>query len=441
MRQLQTNRLVIVLKARQIGLTWTCLAYALWLMLFRPAATVLLFSRRDDESVHLLDFRLKGMYSRLPDWMRARAVVKDNGHTWELSNGSMALAFPTTAGDSYTATLVIVDEADLVPDMGRLMNAVKPTIDGGGSMVLLSRVNKDTPGSEFQRTYIGAKRGDTGWTPIFLPWHVRPERDAAWYAAQKADILARTDALDDLYQQYPATDAEALAPRSKDKRISGQWLLKVYVPLDPDEDAAATMAALPQLRVYVKPQPGRRYVLGADPAEGNPSSDPSALTVQDADTGEEVAALAGQFEPAVFAGHIATIATAYHGAGVLVERNNHGHAVLLWLRSHRADLTLLKGYDGKEGYLSNAPGKATLYSAMADACRDEDTVIHSFSVYQQLASIEGRSLRAPNGEHDDEADGYALATVARSLAPAQRKPAPQAQIKSHAAGLRDRLGG
>ncbi|HJY88001.1 MAG TPA: hypothetical protein VKE24_14295, partial [Candidatus Acidoferrales bacterium] len=50
--QLQTlqsvaeHRLVIILKARQLGLTWLVLGYALWLMLFRPAATVLLFSRR-----------------------------------------------------------------------------------------------------------------------------------------------------------------------------------------------------------------------------------------------------------------------------------------------------------------------------------------------------------------------------------------------------------
>src|SRR5262245_1842748 len=42
---LQANRLLVVLKARQLGLTWLVLAFALWLMLFRPIATVLLFSR------------------------------------------------------------------------------------------------------------------------------------------------------------------------------------------------------------------------------------------------------------------------------------------------------------------------------------------------------------------------------------------------------------
>src|SRR6516164_2549196 len=56
------HRLVVILKARQLGLTWLVLGYALWLMIFRAAATVLLFSRRDDEAIDLLKTRLRGMY-------------------------------------------------------------------------------------------------------------------------------------------------------------------------------------------------------------------------------------------------------------------------------------------------------------------------------------------------------------------------------------------
>jgi hypothetical protein len=127
-RTVADHRLVVILKARQLGLTWLVLGYALWLMLFRPAATVLLFSRRDDEAVDLLKERLRGLYDRLPAWLKVAAFAVDNDHEWQLSNGSRVLAFPTTAGDSYTATLVIVDEADLVPDLGRLLRAVKPTM-------------------------------------------------------------------------------------------------------------------------------------------------------------------------------------------------------------------------------------------------------------------------------------------------------------------------
>ena len=408
------NLLVVILKARQLGLTWLVLGFALWLMLFRPAATVLLFSRRDDEAVHLLDDRLKGMYSRLPDFLKVGlVVVEDSQHEWQLSNGSVARAFPTGAGDSYTATLAIVDEADLVPDLNRLMRAVKPTIDAGGRMILLSRSDKSRPQSEFKAIYRAAKQGLSPWADVFLPWYVRPGRDAAWYIEQERDILSRTGSLDDLHEQYPATDTEALSPRSLDKRIPAPWLERCYQETRPHE-LPEDAPALPGLEIYQLPEEGRHYVIGADPAEGNPTSDDSALTVMDRDTLEEVAALAGKYQPSTLAAHADAVGNYYNKAAVLPERNNHGHAVILWLADN-SKLRVLKGWDRKPGWLSNSKGKALLYDATADAFRDEVTTLHSFATYTQLASIEGSSLRAPEGEHDDRADSYALAISAASM--------------------------
>jgi hypothetical protein len=407
----RTQRLVCILKARQLGLTWLVLGYSLWLVLFHPAATVLLFSGRDDEAVDLLTNRLRGMYDRLPVWLQAEASLVDNGHEWALSSGSRVLAFPTTAGDSYTATLAVVDEADLVPDLGRLMAAVKPTIDGGGRMVLLSRADKSKPQSVFKKIYVGAKQGVTEWRSVFLPWHVRPGRDAAWYAAQRAEILHRTGALDDLHEQYPATDAEALAPRTLDKRIAPQWLHQCYQERRPLDHLPAGAPSIPRLEVYALPQTGHEYAIGADPAEGNPTSDDSALAILDRGTGEEVAALAGKFQPSTLAAHADTIGRWYNRADVMVERNNHGHAVLLWLRDH-SRLRRVWGLDNHEGWLSTSKGKAMLYDTCADAFREKATILHSFATFTQLASIEGATLRAPEGETDDRADSYALACVA-----------------------------
>jgi hypothetical protein len=408
------HRLSVILKARQLGLTWLVLGYARWLMVFRPAATVLVFSKREEESVYLLgDERLRGMYDRLPTWLKVASAEPDAARTWALANGSVLRAFPTNAGDSYTATLAVVDEADLVPDLDRLMRSVKPTIDGGGQMVLLSRSDKGKPQSEFKRIYRAARQGPSAWQGVFLPWHARPDRDRAWYEGQQADILHRTGWLDELHEQYPATDTEALAPRSQDKRIAPAWLHQCYQELRPLAPLPLGAPSIPGLEVYALPQPGRCYVIGADPAEGNPTSDASALTVLEADSGEEAAALAGQFQPAVLAAHADAIGHWYNKAEVLVERNNHGHAVLLWLRDH-SRLRRLPGEDGNDGWLSHSRGKALLYDQAADAFREGDTVLHSFATFTQLASIEGASLRAPEGEADDRADSYALACVARN---------------------------
>jgi hypothetical protein len=79
---------------------------------------------------------------------------------------------------------------------------------------------------------------------------------------------------------------------------------------------------------------------------------------------------------------------------------------------------LLQGHDDKPGWMSSKLGKALLYTECADHFRlnaqDSTKILHSFGSYHQLASIEGNSLRAPDGMHDDRADSYALAQVGRA---------------------------
>lgn len=408
------HRLNVWLKARQLGMTWLGLAKALHVALNEPGVTVLLFSRRDDEAKELLH-RLKGMAARLPEAMRPR-VVESNDHRYRLGNGSRVLCFPTTAGDSYTARFAMIDEADLVPDLGRLLGAVKPTIDAGGSLLMLSRVDKSrsVSASPFKQTYLAAKKGASPWHPLFLPWHSRPDRTPAWYEEQRRDVVGRTGALDVLWEQYPATDKEALAPNQLDKRIQTAWLQRV------DDVRPGKTCDIPCVRIWDAPTGERRYLIGADPAEGNPNSDDSAACVIDADTGEQVATIQGKIEPTTFASIIELVAAMYHNAPAMVERNNHGHAVIASLKER--DVRVLCGHDGKPGWLSSQKGKALLYSAAADCVRDEEVKIRCAETFAQLASIEGGTLRAPEDDHDDLADAFALACVALSDPSVVRRP-------------------
>jgi hypothetical protein len=293
------------------------------------------------------------------------------------------------------------------------MAAIKPTIDAGGAMILLSTSDKGKPGSLFKNIYRAAKLQQNEWHPVFLPWHARPGRTQGWYEAQRRDILANTGSLDDLHQEYPNSPTESLAPRTLDKRIPAPWIEACYTELQPLA-LPPTAPSIPRLEVYSLPHQAARYVIGCDPAEGNPTSDDSALTVLDRLSGEEAAALAGKFQPQTIADHAAALARWYGNADILVERNNHGHAVILRLM-YQDSVRVLEGLDGRAGWLSNQLGKVLLYDALADAFRQQTTCLHSFASYIQIASIEGNTLRAPEGAHDDRADGYALANVARSL--------------------------
>jgi hypothetical protein len=424
---IQNNQKVIILKARQVGLTWLVLAYALWTMIFQPIATILVYSARDTEAIYLLsDDRLRGMYYRLPAFLRVRKdeygdwiplhIVDDDKHLFSLSNASNVRAFPTSAGDSYTATLAIVDEADNSNDLNKLLQRVKPTIDAGGKLVLLSRSYKDRPESSFKKIYRAAKNKLNNYAHIFLGWFVVPGRTEEWYEDEKKDSIAAVGTLDNVWESYPATDVEALAPKEQDKRFPSQWLLDCY--RDGTQPVSAEtlrhFAEIPNGTViYELPVSALEYRIGADPAEGNPNSDDSSLCVAEKTSGRQVAKLSGKFEPRLFAGQIDKVSRLYNSAPALVERNNHGHAVILACQD--LGVKLLDGYDEKPGWLNNAKGKVWLYDHTAEMLRTRDCEITDFETYTQLAAIEAATLLAPDGMKDDEADAFCLAQKAISM--------------------------
>ncbi len=415
---MQANRLVVCLKARQVGLSWLAVAFALWLLLFRPIATVLLFSRRDEEAVDLLTVRLKGMYDHLPDFLRLHndRGLDDNDHSWQLTNGSRAMAFPTSGGDSYTATLAIIDEADLVPKFSKLYKAVKPTIDGGGRMILISRPNKADDKSQFKQIFKAAHEGRNAWKAIFLPWNARPDRTPEWYEKEKKDTWENTGSLDDLHENYPATVSEALAPKTQDKRIPARWLQNCYRPLEGmTAESNPAVPNVPGLTVYKLPERGASYVAGGDPAKGNPNSNDSAAEWFNSETGEQVAELSGKIEMSIFGDYIGRICEWFNDAPAMIEENSMGTTVIKHLQENFPHIRLLEGHKkGRIGWISSPLGKVLLYNLTADAFRQSEILLHSLKAYSQLAAIDGSTLLAPNNENDDIADACALAIAGRS---------------------------
>jgi hypothetical protein len=168
---------------------------------------------------------------------------------------------------------------------------------------------------------------------------------------------------------------------------------------------------LPGLALYAEPLAGRRYVIGADPAEGNPQSDESAAQVLDAVTSAQVATLAGRFDPTVFGGLLDQLARYYNRAAILCERNNHGHAVLLWLREF-GKAPVLHGPDGKPGWPTTGNSKPLAIDHAAEVLRAGATALTDRATLTQLAQLDGATLAAPPGQHDDRAMSYIIALAA-----------------------------
>lgn len=428
------SKYTVVLKARQEGLSWLLGdAYALWQMVFEPIAEVLIFSQRDDEAKKLLD-RLKGSFERLPGWMKnyAAGVAKDNEHEFRLGNGSGAQALTAdTGGRSNAATYVVIDEADYVEKVERLISAAKPTIDAGkNKMAVISTCNIDQMNSPFQQLYIGARDNPDGeWTAIFLPWYVHPDRTREWYDKVCATAMNTTGSLDSVYKEYPETDNQALSARSMNTRYSPRWMTAL----------SQTMSGLPLpfdapqvtgLKVFRRPQDGHRYGMGLDPAGGLADGDDSAGCVVDAETYEQVAVFGGKIEPSRFAHQACEVADYYNDAAILPELNNHGAIVLSVLKEKHATIRNGKSRDGsvgKPGWMQTERGNNDLYDTgekamaevLAKAMTDQHEIdwtrvkpmLHDAKTQAQLSSVDVNTLEAPEGGHDDYADGWVLAIM------------------------------
>jgi hypothetical protein len=70
---------------------------------------------------------------------------------------------------------------------------------------------------------------------------------------------------------------------------------------------------------------------------------------------------------------------------------------------------LLRGLDGRPGWLTTALSKVRLYDEAARACRERLFSLHDAETAAQLSSIEAATLRAPAGLHDDRAMALVLA--------------------------------
>lgn len=208
---------IILLKARQLGISWLCISYALWLCLFHENKLVMVFSK-DQDSANEMIRRAKGMYQRLKS--RPCDLTIDNVTTIGWSNGSRIKSFAATedAGSSYTASLTIIDEFAKMRYADALYTSVKPTIADGGRMIVISTARGE--GNPFHQLWSAAAKGQNRFTALFMPWNARPDRTAEWYTQQEADAISSAHHR----QEYPATPDEAFVSIGEDRFLSAMTL-------------------------------------------------------------------------------------------------------------------------------------------------------------------------------------------------------------------------
>lgn len=331
---LLANRLLTVLKARQISWSWMLAAYAIHGCIYRTNYTVLILSKGQDEASEFLR-KCKVVWQHLPDDMTGTLSKSNSEEMVFADTGSAIKAMPSTenAGRGFTASLIIADEAAFHPYAAANYAAYKPAIDAGGQLIIVSTANG--VGNFFHRMYQSGKDHLSGFVSVFFPWASRPGRDTDWYNATKAALKAAgQEHL--MAQEYPDNDAEAFL-------VSGNPRFDVYSvqyalgecrdPL-PANRLPESLARIPGLSVWKLPTPGASYCMGTDSAQGLGDGDFDCTVVLNARTLEHVATLHGRWEPDYFGELSVELGLAYNKAywGVENAPQGHGHTVLATAR-------------------------------------------------------------------------------------------------------------
>lgn len=202
---LERQRRLIVLKARQLGLSWLTLAYALWLASCNRGQTVLIFNRGQREAKELLR-RVRFMWQRLPDELRPELGVSSTEELEFPALDSRIASLPSSedSGSGYTATLVVMDEWAKIPRAAQLFTTVLPTLSGDRTRLVGISTAKGYH-NHFARTWKRAVDGANAYFPVFIPSSAHPGRDEAWHDRARREFDTERDFL----QEYPEDPRDA----------------------------------------------------------------------------------------------------------------------------------------------------------------------------------------------------------------------------------------
>jgi len=310
---LQLHRFIVVLKARQLGISTITAAYIVWLILFHRDKNVLIVATKLATAANMVK-TVKRILKNLPEWMRISNFSVDNKNSIELDNGSQVKASSTSgdAGRSEALSLLVIDEAAHVENLRDLWTGLYPTISTGGRCIAISTPNG--VGDWFHETYIGAQNNENEFYPVELQWHRHPDRDQDWFDIETKNMSKRQIA-----QEY-----ECNFNTSGDTVIYADDIIRIK---ESCKEPKYRVGFDRNIWIWEEGNPENTYLLVADVARGD-GLDSSAFHVFKLETMEIIAEYRGKLTPDLFSEIIYTTGNEYNKAMVVVENNSVGYHVL-----------------------------------------------------------------------------------------------------------------
>lgn len=394
--ELQAHQKTIILKARQLGITWLCAGYQLWMALTRPGTRHLVFRQNEDDSVEIIR-RIWQMYESIPSHLRygvevieprqgfrARTTIAFRHPDGRISTiiGKVATE---RAGRGPTVATVLFDEAAFIDKFRGIWSSTLATMGTKGKTFVVSTANGVSDeitgeGNYYHRLWVTSE--DKGLYQVFLGWDKHPERDQVWY-----DTSQETRGIDEREraQEYPSNpdeafrlttatwyDADAIEEYAKGKPGEGPHIARPIREIEFERKTGKTAKIVQRkgalIKIYREPvvdlvfneetrqneKVPREYAIGADIATGR-GKDFSAAYVIDLTNMELVAELHGKIDTDKYALQLHYLGMRYHKAWIAMDRTTGwGESVITYLR------------DGRDG----RPAYSRLYQKRVDSRPD-----------------------------------------------------------------------
>jgi hypothetical protein len=414
------NPYSIILKSRQLGISTLGAGYALWLMSFFENKNVLALATTQATARNLVT-KVQFMYNNLPSWLKVDNV-ENNKLSLRLKNGSRIQAKSSSpdAARSEAVSLLIVDEAAFIDNIGETWAAAQQTLATGGGALVLS-----TPygvGNWFHKMWVSAQEGTNNFLPIKLPWDVHPERDQQWRdrqdlllgdpkkAAQECDCDFNTsgDTVFPANQLTHITEETTVNPQEKRGIDKSLW---VWEPVD-----------------YSK-----NYIVAADVARGD-GQDYSAFHIIDIASNTQVAEYKGKLPTLDFGNLLVSIATEYNNALLVVENSTIGWAVIQAIQqrgyrnlyhSPKGGSVTVESFFSEwsdhskltPGFSMNLKTRPLAISKFLEFVNDRSVTIKSKRLLEEMKTFVWRNGKASSqeGYNDDLVMSFAIAMFMRDI--------------------------
>ncbi|RDJ35605.1 MAG: hypothetical protein DWQ19_12370 [Crenarchaeota archaeon] len=329
------HRFNILSKFRQGGLTTISVAWGLWRCLFKTGQRIMVVSKTDREAIAAGEVA-KTIMEYLPSWLQPE-TDKCNEHEKQFkTTGSVLWFYTVEAARGKSITILIIDEAAFISDMGKHWKALYPVISTGGSCEVVSTVNG--MGNWYEEMYHGAEAGKNKFNIIELDFWEHPLYNNPEWIEEQRSALGEKGFAQEIERSFLQSGdtwinpvvLSSLAEETRNNMPARMALEKwqnksLKRKYEWDEGA---------LWVWKEPLEDREYIIGADCAEGvGEEGDNSSFQVIDQGSLEQVAEFySNTVPPHIFAQILNHMGYYYNGGLIVVENANQGVAVIKTLQ-------------------------------------------------------------------------------------------------------------